>query len=587
MIKKNNGENKVSSSNEPDWNCLEKKFIATFPLRGIGSVQWTKSKNIGKEHKKENYIKASERAEVISTLLSDTTYKADINEEDETKKFNFLTYPEVFKFKKVGEKIMVRHNGSQSDLLKTSEGIIEAKVVSLLLAHKDIQTLCLEDPDRGMHPQMIERLKTVLYKSACCKTIIVVTHSPYFIDSITIHKTHVFMRNRFYEPYVCSVFNVGDNSDLSRVADVETLRILLFATKVLLVEGPTDRDVIQAILAHVKCNELEKSVGEESKEITENISTHQIIPVGGCDSVEKVQAFCDFIDLPCLCLLDRDKAIGGDKGEKIKFWGGKKDIKYIEKLENEICPKESAEFRTKKHNYFETYIDALKSKRKKMSARKESEINEIISFRQKEKRDEHIKKCIENLEEDMSIEKNSDLRNEPLQNYITAFESKKGDNATELEKENLKKIANFWQKRKQEDSFQKYIDNLKNRYEKPTPTEFWKGDPKQFEEYLKMLETNRKTFVWRSGALEQAILSSNNISEIDRLLHLTGKKTKESFTGSKITFETYKNIALKSLKDKLKERLDDFTRKQFAKCLMDVGEIQNLLTFITEETKPE
>lgn len=256
-------------------------------------------------------------------------------------------------------------------------------------------------------------------------------------------------------------------------------------------------------------------------------------------------------------------------------------------MENEICPKESAEFRTKKHNYFETYIDALKSKRKKMSARKESEINEIISFRQKEKRDEHIKKCIENLEEDMSIEKNSDLRNEPLQNYITAFESKKGDSATELEKENLKKIANFWQKRKQEDSFQKYIDNLKNRYEKPTPTEFWKGDPKQFEEYLKMLETNRKTFVWRSGALEQAILSSNNISEIDRLLHLTGKKTKESFTGSKITFETYKNIALKSLKDKLKERLDDFTRKQFAKCLMDVGEIQNLLTFITEETKPE
>lgn len=41
----------------------------------------------------------------------DIIYKVDINEEDEIKKFNFFIYLEVFKFKKVGEKIMVWYNG--------------------------------------------------------------------------------------------------------------------------------------------------------------------------------------------------------------------------------------------------------------------------------------------------------------------------------------------------------------------------------------------------------------------------------------------------------------------------------------------
>lgn len=43
------------------------------------------------------------------------------------------------------------------------------------------------------------------------------------------------------------------------------------------------------------------------------MTAYQIIPIGGCDNIEKVQAFCDYIDLPCLCLLDRDKAIGKEK----------------------------------------------------------------------------------------------------------------------------------------------------------------------------------------------------------------------------------------------------------------------------------
>lgn len=591
ILRKIKRSKKESSSNKPNWKSLEEQFIATFPVRGIGSVQWTRSKRIGRKHKKTNYKKASERAEIISTLLSKENYKKLINAEDETRTFDFLTYPEVFKFEKVHKKIMVQHNGQTFDLLKTSEGIIEAKVVSLLLAHNDIQTLCLEDPDRGMHPQMIERLKTVLYKSARCKTIIVVTHSPYFVDTITSYKTHVFIRNKLHEPYVCSVLNVGDNSDLSRVSDIETLRILLFATKVLLVEGPTDRDVIQTILTQDNCNESKKSKYKESEEdyLTENLTAHQIIPIGGCDNLEKVQAFCNYIDLPCLCLLDRDKAVGSEKDKKTKIWGKRKNIKDIEKLEDQICPTESAKFRTKEPNCFETYIEALKLKKKKStSARIESKINEIISFRQKEKRDEDLKICIEDLEEYMSMENISDLRNEPLQNYITALESKNGHSATELAKENLRKIASFWEKRKNEESFQMYIDYLTNIYKDKAPTIFWGKYKTHFEDYLKRLETDRKTFVWRSGALEDAILSSSNCLEIDEVLSLTGQSTSGLSFGSEHIAKNYdKKQALQSLREKLKERLDDCTRKHFAKCLMGVDEIKNFLKFVRDETKPD
>lgn len=101
------------------------------------------------------------------------------------------------------------------------------------------------------------------------------------------------------EPSVCSVLNIGQSEELSKVADIEINRTLLFATRVLLVERATDREVVQGILTE----------NEESKEDFTYISTHQIISVGGKDNAARVQRFCTCINLPCLCLLDLDAAV--------------------------------------------------------------------------------------------------------------------------------------------------------------------------------------------------------------------------------------------------------------------------------------
>lgn len=64
-----NNDNKESYKDiKPIWDSLENKYVATFPLRGIGSLQWSNSKNI--LNRDDNYRAAYERAEIISGAKS-------------------------------------------------------------------------------------------------------------------------------------------------------------------------------------------------------------------------------------------------------------------------------------------------------------------------------------------------------------------------------------------------------------------------------------------------------------------------------------------------------------------------------------
>lgn len=419
-------QNKVPEEDaESKWRSISEKFVTTFPLRGIGSLQWSESKKIAKDQRDNNYEAACERAEIISKLLSKDQQQF-INADEEKRIFKYLTDSEDFEFEKTDNTaIIVKHNGKQFPLLKISEGIFEAKSTSLLLAHTQFQTLCLEDPDRGMHPQMIERLRTVLYDISIKKTIIVVTHSPYFIDSMTIDKTHVFFRTKD-EPSFRSVLNIGQSEELSKVTDLETKRTLLFATRVLLVEGQTDREVVQGILTE---NKYKKD--NQSQEGFANGSTHQIISVGGKSNAARVRRFCNYINLPCLCLLDLDAAF--------KF-----DIEPIKQ--------------------FEGFNDELQSM---------------------------------------------------------------------------------------------FHDTLKN-----TKTEF--------EKFFKKLESKLNLFIWKDGALEDAILSSTGCNaEIAEALGITPDKLNSA-----------------RLKNILKEPIDGDKRKRFYTKLMKVDEIKRFITFIENDIRP-
>lgn len=217
------------------------------------------------------------------------------------------------------------------------------------------------------------------------------------------------------EPVACSVLNIGKSNELLKVADIEIKRTLLFATRVLLVDGVTDKEVVQGILTKYK------SQNNEKNKFTD-ISIHQIIPVGGCGNAAKLRKFCNNIHLPCLCILDLDA-------------GAKLNIGKLKKFED-----------------FD--IDC----------------------------EEMFKQTLENYE-------------------------------------------------------------------------------RESEDFLNKLESDLQVFIWKHGALEDAILSSANHKAIAEAFNETELKPKK-------------------LKDKLRERMDDNTRKKFFNAIMDVREITRLIEFI-------
>lgn len=107
-----------------------------------------------------------------------------INETKEKEMFDFITHPHVFTFTNENEQIWVERieNGQISvertgktkpnkfHLLKTSEEVMEAKIASLLWHISQScgsylkKTICLEDPDREMHPNMIEGLNGLVHQ---------------------------------------------------------------------------------------------------------------------------------------------------------------------------------------------------------------------------------------------------------------------------------------------------------------------------------------------------------------------------------------------------------------------------------------
>lgn len=297
-IRKLQKENKTYNQCPKVWRELEDTFVGVLSMRGLGVFQWTKSQLINDEFKSSNYEGTCIQAEIIAELM-ESKY---INREREQQMFNFLTSGSKFHFvKKSKSEIVVQHGDREFALLKTSVGIVEAKQFSLLMAHDKLQTICLEEPDRGMHPQMIERMKEVLHYESRNKTIIVVTHSPFLVDSTSLRNTF-FFSNRENVAKVVNIYDELKNNDCLKMLVTTEFKTILFSSNLLFVEGPADKIIIEAILRKVK---------ERSKSFDENFSilSHDICHMEGKSRAKKIQRFCKALNIKFRFLLDRDAMI--------------------------------------------------------------------------------------------------------------------------------------------------------------------------------------------------------------------------------------------------------------------------------------
>lgn len=303
-IRKLQKENKTYNQCPKVWRELEDTFVGVLSMRGLGVFQWTKSQLINDEFKSTNYKGTCIQAEIIAELM-ESKY---IDREREQKMFHFLTSGSKFHFvKKSKSEIVVQHGGREFALLKTSVGILEAKQFSLLMAHDKLQTICLEEPDRGMHPQMIERMKEVLHYESRNKTIIVVTHSPSLVDSTSLRNTF-FFSDRENVAKVVNIYDELKNNDYLKMLVTTEFKTILFSSNVLFVEGLTDKIVLEAIFRKVK---------ERSKSFDENFSilSHEICSMAGKSKAKKVQGFCNALNIKFRLVLDRDAMITTEESD--------------------------------------------------------------------------------------------------------------------------------------------------------------------------------------------------------------------------------------------------------------------------------
>lgn len=306
-IRKQQREDRIHNQYPKVWGALEDEFVGVLSMRGLGTFQWTKSSLIDDKFKSTNYEGASAQAEIIAELIE----SKDIDNNREHEIFNFLTSGSNFNFvKKSTSEIVVQKGGKEFALLKTSVGTVEAKQFSLLMSHDRLQTICLEEPDRGMHPQMIERMKEVLHYESRNKTIIVVTHSPFLVDSTSLKNTFFFSRGANGS----TVVNINDElekNEYLKLLGTTEFKTLLFSSSVLFVEGPSDKIVLEAIFRKYK---------QSSKSFADSfpILRHEICSMGGKGIANRMKDFCKKLNIKFCVVTDRDVMMD-DKGPQIKY----------------------------------------------------------------------------------------------------------------------------------------------------------------------------------------------------------------------------------------------------------------------------
>lgn len=105
----------------------------------------------------------------------------------------------------------------------------------------------------------------------------------------------------------CGIMSIEDIS--RQITDVDNLKKLLFATKVLCVEGKTDKKLIEGLF-----DLISKKLNYKPNEKHDMIS-HQLIDTGSKTSDYPVRKFCKQKSLPCQFVFDRDNYVQMSHGK--------------------------------------------------------------------------------------------------------------------------------------------------------------------------------------------------------------------------------------------------------------------------------
>jgi ABC-type cobalamin/Fe3+-siderophores transport system ATPase subunit len=137
-------------------------------------------------------------------------------------------------------------DGAETDLRHKGDGV--QSLAALAMARKAADSgrrsliLAIEEPEAHLHPSAVHRVRQVVNEIASKQQVIYTTHSPLLVDRFKL-SNNVIVRGSKAAP-------AKTLNELRDVLGVRTSDNLAQANLVLVVEGLTDRDSLEALIAH-------------------------------------------------------------------------------------------------------------------------------------------------------------------------------------------------------------------------------------------------------------------------------------------------------------------------------------------------
>ena len=321
------GEGKRSQESHEDvitceliLSYLSRSFVSVLPMRGIGPLQWTERDRVSDMRKKENYDQANANAEILRYYLDD---EGEINRDEKQKIFETIVYSNVYTFETDGTIKHKRGNEEFKDipLLNYPEGLLEAKQWAIVLANKMFKTILIEDPEKGMHHQTVRKMRDLVLRTIKGKTIISVSHNTAMVAKWTLacperatepFNSRSFICREINDKGVLSHVVHAFPTNFSQMAMKEEFKAILFAKRVIFVEGETDK----FILEHLFDNLVLKSDSIEEKQMLTSV---YIVQLSG--NVKFLFDLCRQIGIKYIGIEDRDRILRIEKDTQKKNTG--------------------------------------------------------------------------------------------------------------------------------------------------------------------------------------------------------------------------------------------------------------------------
>jgi hypothetical protein len=292
----------------------------------MAPYQWSESKRHTIEHRNENYEEAVNRCEIINYYYN---HLDKFDKDKEETYFSQVTQGEDDNFEQMvtGES---RPKRGRFALIKTPEGILGTKEFSILISSKQYKTILLEEPERGMHPQFVQRMVQIMKQEKSNKRVILTTHQKGIITPWTIFDTFIFRRSEEGNRIISGKSVLDDEN----IASMKNMRLftsqhisdIFFARKVLFYEGDSEELFLGELKSQIltgDCSITSKLFNGDDvacSNLKTSLIEYTFIKMNGEGQSEFYHEISDKLQLDHLFLLDKDKGQTGQKHGRIFHW---------------------------------------------------------------------------------------------------------------------------------------------------------------------------------------------------------------------------------------------------------------------------